>query len=317
MAHRRLATRMTLLAAMALLAAGCRGTVQPNVAALPRILPPGPTLEQVIQAVNSNSDQITSLYCPRASLSGQGFPTLRTMVAFQKPNYFRLRAETSLTGAELDLGSNDQAFWFWMRRNQPPTLYFCRHDQFEHCPARQSLLFEPQWLIEALGMPRLDPRLPLEGPLQLPNDRLEIRTVENTPQGSRTKSTIIDAIHGCVVQQSVFDAQGRLIASAEAFQHRRDPLTNLILPAAVAIQSPAAQVSMRIDLGPVEVNRPRANATGMWLMPEYAGSAVVDLCGPQQPVQQPVQQAAPGAAPMAMPAAAMLPPGYGGQLGPR
>jgi hypothetical protein len=293
MAHHIWMRRLLLLAVLAPCGPGCRSTVQQQTNVFPRVLPPGPTMEQILQAVNGNTDRITSFTCARATLSGEGFPSLRTMIAFQKPNYLRLRAETALTGPELDLGSNDQVFWFWLRRNQPPTLFFCRHDQFERSPARQSIAFEPQWLIEALGLPYLNSHLPLEGPFPAGIDRLEVRTVEETVQGPRTKSTVLDAIRGFVVQQSVYDSQGRLIASAEASQHRRDPVNNLILPGVVSMNSPTAGITIRIDLGPVEINRPRVNVGNLWMMPEYAGSSVVDLGNPQaQPGQAGPAQAA-------------------------
>ena len=146
---------------------------------LPRVLPPSPSLEQVIEVVNRNNSQIQSFSTNRATLSGPGFPTLRASVAFQRPGRFRLRAETGLTGAELDLGSNDELFWFWMRRNQPPAVYYCRHDQFAVSQTRQMLPFEPAWLIEALGVAELDPGLPHQGP----------RSCRTTGCGSTPSST--------------------------------------------------------------------------------------------------------------------------------
>ena len=51
-----------------------------------------------------------------------------------------------------------------MRRNQPPAVYYCRHDQFAASQARQMVPFEPAWLIEALGVAEIDPGLPHQGP---------------------------------------------------------------------------------------------------------------------------------------------------------
>ena len=103
----------------------------------PRVLPPGATLEQVIQAVHQHSAQIQSYVAQSAWLSGPGWPTLHASIAFQRPLFFRLRAGMGLTGAEMDLGSNDQVLWYWVRRDQPPAVYFCRHDQFATSRARQ------------------------------------------------------------------------------------------------------------------------------------------------------------------------------------
>ena len=45
------------------------------------------------------------------------------------PRRVRLQAETSATGPEVDLGSNEEVFWFWVNRNEPPAVYFDRHSQ--------------------------------------------------------------------------------------------------------------------------------------------------------------------------------------------
>ena len=124
--------RMLLVVAVGLFAlsgANCPHFVQ-YTSPLPRVLPPSATVEQVIQAVNQNNGQIQSYSTTTATISGPGWPTLRASIAFQRPRLFRLRAETGLTGPEVDLGSNEQIFWFWVRRNQPPGVYFCRHEQF-------------------------------------------------------------------------------------------------------------------------------------------------------------------------------------------
>jgi hypothetical protein len=247
----------------------------------PRVLPPSPTLAQVIQAVNQNNGRIYAYSTNQASLSGPGMPTLRASINYQRPLLFRLRADTALTGTELDLGSNSDAFWFWMRRNQPPAMYFARHDQFAVSRARQTLPLDPYWIIDALGTSQLDPALPHQGPLPLPGDRLEIRTITETPEGATTKVTVVDAARAVIVEQRYYDAQGRMRASSLAAGHRRDPLTGLYMPAKVTIMFPPAQLTMTIDLGPVLVNRTMGNPAELWAMPNYPGSPLVDLCDPR------------------------------------
>jgi hypothetical protein len=262
---------------------------------LPRVLPPSPTLEQVIEVVNRNSSQIQSFSTNRASISGPGFPSLGASVAFERAKRFRLRAGTGLTGTEFDLGSNDELFWFWLRRNQPPAMYYCRHDQFTASPARQTTPFEPTWLIEALGVVELDPALPHQlSPL--PNDRLRIDTIRNMPEGPVTKTTILDGSQGWVLEQHIFDARRRLVASAIASGHRRDPLSGLIMPAVVNVNCPTAQLAMRIDLGNTEINRLSGDPNALWSMPTYPNAPLVDLANPnfqpQSAQQSPVAASA-------------------------
>ncbi len=274
---------LIVLGLFALSGASCRNMVHPFAQPTVRVLPPTATLEQVIAVVNGNSAGIHAFSSTEASISSPGMPTLRANMAFQRPRRFRLRAQTAMTGAEVDLGSNDELFWFWVRRSEPPAVYFCRHDQFPTSHARQAIPIEPSWLVEALGVIEFDPALPHQGPYPLPGDRFEVRTVRETPHGPVTRSTVIDAIRGWVVEQHVYDAMGQRLATAVAEQHRRDPLTNLVLPRVVRIDSPQAQFSMRINLGNVQINRLAGNPAELWSIPRYPGAALVDLGAPATP----------------------------------
>jgi hypothetical protein len=195
---------------------------------------------------------------------------------------------TGLTGPELDLGSNDEVFWFWVRREQPPALYYCRHDQFAMSPARQTLPIQPEWLIEAMGIAPFDPALPQEGPYPLPNDRLEIRTIRNTPEGPTKKITILDGSQGWILEQRILDSHDRLLARSISSNHRRDALTGLVMPSVVQVECPPAKFSMRIDLGNVEIN-PRLDDRGaLWAMPNYPNVRTINLADPNPNVLQPI-----------------------------
>ncbi len=244
-----------------------------------RVLPATPSLQQVIEVVNRNSLQIHDFQTTEARLSGRGFPTLRASLAFERQKRFRLRADSAF-GPELDLGSNDQEFWFWVKRSDPPAIYFARHDCFADSPARSSIPIEPDWLIEALGITQFDPALPHQGPYPLAGNRLEIRTIRETPTGPAIKATVVDAATGWVVEQRMYDPQGRLTASATAEGHRQDPLSGLVMPSRVKVSSPVAEFSMEVDLGSVQINRGLASAGELWTLPRYEGAELVDLCSP-------------------------------------
>jgi len=257
----------------------------------PCVLSSPATLDQVVQTVNANNSRIQSFWTTEATLSGPGIPPLRANLAFQRPRQFRLLAETGLTGPELDLGSNDELFWFWARRSEPPAIYFCRHEQFATSPARRYLPFEPDWMIEALGIAELDPALPHQGPFPLPGNRLEVRTVRESADGPMTKVTVIDGCHGWVVEQRLYDAQGRLLASSQTSGHRRDPLSGLVMPTVADVRFPPAQLALRIRLGNVQINRPLAGGPELFGLPRYQGAPLVDLGDPRW---QPPPQVPPG-----------------------
>ncbi|MCS7237999.1 MAG: hypothetical protein NZ899_06990 [Thermoguttaceae bacterium] len=242
---------------------------------LPTVLPPSPTLDQVIWAVNRNSTAIYNFQTDRAVLSGRDFPSLRAMIVFERPLRLRLRAGTGVTGLELDLGSNDELFWVWVRRD--PQLYFCRHAEFAHSAVAQQFPLDPRWVVDALGLVELDPTSQHEGPHPLDARRLRVVSHIATPTGPRTRVVIVDSQTAAVLEQLVYDSQGRLLALARGMRHRRDPLSGLIMPQVVYIESPAFELALQVDLGPVRINRPLEAAPDIWQMPRYEGWVPVDL----------------------------------------
>jgi hypothetical protein len=206
-------------------------------------------------------------------------PSLRTSIALDRPQRFRLQSH-SLRGPEVDLGSNDQLFWFWVRQAQPPHLYFCRHEQFATSPLRRQIPIEPAWLIEALGLVHFDPSLPHDGPYQVGAGRLRIQSPRHTLYGQLTKVTEIDESRAWVVAQHLYNERRELIASALASDHRRDAATDVTLPREIEIQWPASQLSMKVRVNQWQVNTLGPNAGSLWAVPEFPGWSPVDLANP-------------------------------------
>jgi len=235
-----------------------------------------------MEAVNANAAQIHSFATNDATLSGTGFPALRASVAFERPRRFQLIAGTGVTGPEVDRGSNDAVFWFWIRRNEPPALYYCRHDEFVTSPIRRQLAIDPYWLIDAFGITGLDPAHAHSNPTAVPGGRYEIHTRLETPQGPATKVTVIDGVRAWILEQRIYDAQGGLLASATTSGFRRDPLSGAFFPTRIEVRSPPHQFAMRLDLTSVTVNRSLGDPERLWAVPHYQGWPVVNLCsGPK------------------------------------
>ena len=236
------------------------------------------TLDQVAMLVNENSSRIQSISATSAKISSSEFPTLKASLAVERPQRLRLLAEaTSLTGGEFDLGSNDELFWFWVKRNSPPALYYCRHEQFDSSALRGVVPIEPDWLIEALGIVTFDASEEHQGPFHVGRNRLEIRTIVRRPTSSFTKVRVIDANRGWIVAQHIYDSSGQRLASALASGHRRDPLSQAIVPRHVEIQWPLSDFSLKIDLGQIAINTVPIDNAQLWTKPVYEGWPDVDL----------------------------------------
>ncbi|MBL9164733.1 MAG: hypothetical protein JNL18_18535 [Planctomycetaceae bacterium] len=263
--------------------ASCTRTMRSPFAAwqppAPQVLMTGSSLDQVIAAVNANAARIQSIQTNNASITVPGMPGIPLLggkIAAQRPGRFHLVAGTALTGDEVDMGSNDQQFWFWVKRNEPPALFYSRHDQFAGSAAQRMMPIEPQWLLDAIGFAEFRPGDAHTGPTALGSGRVEIQSVMQTRTGRLTKRTVVDATRALVLEQHVYDQQGTLVASAVAKTHKYYDKLNINLPDDVEIRIPASELSLSIAMGTVEINTLGENPQ-LWTMPSKPGVPLVDL----------------------------------------
>ena len=183
-------------------------------------------------------------------------------------------------GPQVDLGSNDELLWFWIRNNPPPALYFCHHSQFAASSARQVLPVEPDWLIEAMGVINFDTaQNNIEGPFPVGKGRVEIKSRPIMP-GGNSRITMIDDSRGIVLQEDVYDVKGIRIASAVMSKHLHDPASERTLPRHVEIQWPTTHFSLSIDMADLKINQLTAPPADLFTKPTYPGYNEVDLRNP-------------------------------------
>lgn len=247
---------------------------------LPRMLPPHPTLDQIVAAVHDNTHRVRSYMAPQATLSVPGVPRLASQIACEPPRRFRLRAQTAVTGNELDIGSNDELFWLWIRRHDPKVTLYCRHDRYPEAAARRMLPVRAEWMPELLGLVEFRSEDVHEGPFAMPDGRIEIRSRMASPDGELIRSTLLDGTTGLVVEQHLFSPQGERLASVKTSQHRVDPGSSAALPRQVEVSWPAAGVEFRLDITSITTNGGSADPGQLWQLPSYEGYQPVDLADP-------------------------------------
>ena len=269
--------------------ATCPRVPQQKLPPPPPMFSSAPNLQQLVQAINQNSAKVRQLQTQEADVTIQGIPaSLRANLALEMPRHIRFRADTSLTGAEMDLGSNDELFWLWVKRSEPPAIFYGRHAQLHRLQATNIVPVEPSWLVEALGFVQIDPRQQIDGPFQAGQDHLEIRQRVVSAKGTMTKSTIIHSTYGWVVRQSVYDSRNMLLASSRLSEHRYYPEQGVSLPHKVEIQLPPAQIAFTMDVESYTVNQPTGNAN-LFSPPQMEGYRFVDLTAPPRNHQPPPQ----------------------------
>jgi hypothetical protein len=251
----------------------------------PQVLQPGASREQIIAAVNQNSSRVQSLTVTNAAITipdMMGLPLLNGNIAAERPGRFRLTAGTAVTGQEMDLGSNDELFWLWVRHNQPPAVYFCRHSQFAGSNIRQVMPIEPTWLLAAIGMVDIDPATVFDGPQ--PSARgegtVELRAWLPSAGGNLQRVLLIDATRAWVIEQHVYDQAGTtLLASARAESHRYYPVEQVSLPDRITIELTPANLKLAINLGTMQINQLQGDRTQLWTLPTFEGYPQYDLGG--------------------------------------
>jgi len=285
---RKFATLFVALGMLAVLGgAQCREALNPMRARPPQVLTESPTLAEVMSTVNHNSGLVRTLYTNNASVSVPLMPALKADLAFDRPRRFVLRGKL-LSSPQFEVGSNDELFWMWTRQANPPTLFYCRHDQFASSQARSVLPIEPEWLIDALGVPSFDPAVQHRGPFPVGAGRLRIETPSAGASGEVAKVTVVDARSGWVVEQHWYDHGGQRLGSAVASGHQIDAYSGAVLPGHVTIESPPTQMTLNIDLRDLRVNQLSGDPASLWTMPPYEDSRHVNLAAPGGQLPYPV-----------------------------
>jgi hypothetical protein len=278
---------MVVAAALASTGAACPQALrgyQVGTLPLPRTLPAQPTLDQIIATVHDNTQRVRSYMAPQAVLIVPGVPRLSAQVASEPPRRFRLRAQTAVTGSELDIGSNVDLFWLWIRRHQPPVMLYCRHDQYAQSSARRLLPIRAEWMPELLGLVQFRPEDRHDGPFPLPDGRIEIRTriasAGGGADGEMLKSTILDGTTGLVLEQHLFTVAGERLASARTTKHRVDPQSGAALPRFVEVSWPTSGIEFQLEISAISTNVPASDPGQLWQMPAYEGYQPIDLADP-------------------------------------
>lgn len=235
-----------------------------------------PTIEQIAAHINSNP--VKQLEAERARIALEGLPTLTARLAIERPRSLRFRVETGLTGPELDIGSNPEMFWMWVKREQ--AVFYARHDQFAGSNARQLVPVQPEFITEALGVMYFDPAGKHDGPYDRGNNRLEIRSKILAPDGELTRVLVMNNVYGWVLEQHLYDPRGQLIASAKTSDHRHYPLEGVSLPHKVEINLPPSKLAFTLDVSQYRINSLSSSPEQLFTMPKFEGAQPVDVADP-------------------------------------
>jgi hypothetical protein len=142
------------------------------------------TPASLVEYLNKNAEKIDSIRSPEVQLNvrtDQNVPGLTASLSCMKPKNFRMRAYSVGGQFEADFGSNNDEFWYFIRRDNPPNVYYCSYDAMKEGNVRLPIPFQPELVLAALGMSSYDPA----GQYEVKQAAGKIELIENTvsPQG--------------------------------------------------------------------------------------------------------------------------------------
>lgn len=136
---------------------------------------------------------------------------LKGEMNYEKEKLFRI-VISSIIGEELDLGANNDIFWYWSRRDRNPALYFAHYEDYNK--TRLKTPFNPVFLRSSLGLEEIV----LNADSKMVN-KDEFLTVINKTKNSMGESilhsTVINTTNELIQGFVITDLDNNLLVSSE------------------------------------------------------------------------------------------------------
>jgi RNA polymerase sigma factor (sigma-70 family) len=244
--------------------------------------PTVPTAAQLIAYLNESARRVPVLHCDNLTIDareGQQSIGLVGQMAIQQPHNVRVIFKV-LGQPALDLCSNDQGWWCWRSRTEPPELLHARRpDLVRRAATDWPCPVGPEDLVWIMGMRQHDPATPVEVIAQ--PDTLELVEKAWTPQGKPLRKVTV--FHRGLVAPPrsqvqgfrVEDTEKKVLLRVEVREVAVDRATGAVVPTRLVLSWPDQK--MKID---ARLQRPEVCAT---LKQERA----IRLFGPPPGLTQP------------------------------
>lgn len=183
--------------------------------------PPPVVIPQAVLDTNDVNRKIKSVTCDAIRVTiweGSFRFRLNGNLRYEKDRNFRMMVR-SIFGRELDLGSNENQFWFWSRRNREPGLYFAKHE--DYYKTRLKTPFNPVWMMRSLGIDPID----VENVEFIDEEDKDIMVVKRTQNASGKKIIVTTFVNRSTNKISgilTTDLDAKPLVSAEIKEYKSD-----------------------------------------------------------------------------------------------
>lgn len=221
-----------------------------------------PPVAAIVNYLDENSRRIQTVRCMDVDLTcSKGLQSfgLRGKMMTQKPRNFLMSCDL-LGNRAVDVGSNDQEFWYWISKDNPPNQVYCSYkDLSEGRVKHMPFPFQPEWIMETMGLGSYGPadryRLEPEG------NNLKLIEQSRSPQGTPARKVIVmnrRPMQPPTPQVTAFllqdDANGKEICSAHISEIQVDHATGAVLPRRIEFRWPEQRFKMAMKLDGIAVN---------------------------------------------------------------
>jgi hypothetical protein len=259
--------------------------------------------DQLVTYLNGQSSRLNTLtYADARVTAREGLMsyTVRGNLAASQPRYFHMTGQGGAMGGKVDLGSNPEQFWMYIQApTMGQTFVYASHSDFEGGRAKLPVPFEPDWVMQALGMTTFPDAKTMKYDVKM-DEKARTYTLSwpaTTPTGMPIRKEIVfsadDADSGRdqpqVKRHVMRDARGRVICTAEVKSAKTvqtngtDPATNrpfvVQYPTRVVLKWEEQKFEMDMELREARVN-PQLSPEQIqseFTRPKIAGATPIDL----------------------------------------
>ncbi len=181
------------------------------------------------------------------------------MLCRENAQNFRLKADVAGTQF-VDIGSNNEEFWFWVKQGEVPYVFHCKHTELGQAAQSLPIPFQPELILAALGVAEFDPAKTYERKVNA--ETIELIERVKSPQGKDQLKVVVfnraPAGKGKpqIAAYNLKDAEtGNIICQAIVLDtYPAGPATNgAIVPYRVKLNWPEQKVEMKLTLGGMQV----------------------------------------------------------------
>jgi hypothetical protein len=216
-----------------------------------------PTEKQLVDYVNERAKLVSTLKCRTVHIdvkeSGKTQPGVEATLVCQKPRDFRLQGR-ALTGSVVDIGSNKDELWFWIKYIEPVGVYHCTYDDLANGKVRSMPLpIKPEWVVQVMGIAEYNDDLS-KYKIFPRGDFLELQEQIVSLQGQpMTKVTFFNLKPSAgkprVCQHRLLDAKGAMICWAEITEVQQDRSNpQIVLPTQVRMVWPEQKLEIKMKI---------------------------------------------------------------------